>query len=169
MKKIVKYFVSAICAILSLTTIVLAYNDSSGDHISPGFWLDSWKSGSVYKLTSVNHTPSYSNVNLICFSDSSYLGQLESDYYVSNSGRKLDLRLMDDDLTGSDDIAKQYTGKFSGRNLIDVVRTNVSQGSIDASGDNVAEMYLTGYLHKIQGDRNKPGGTNLFYYRITID
>lgn len=169
MKKTIKYLIASTCSVLALTTVAFAYSDSSGDHISPGFKLNQWSRGSAYKLTSALNTPQYSNVYLTCFSDSSYLGQLESDYYVSNSGRSFNIKLMDEDATGNDDVAKQYSGEFSGRNLINVVRKSVSGGSIDATGDNEAEMYITGYLHKIEGDKGMSGGTNLFYYNITID
>lgn len=169
MKKTMKYIMSTICSIAAMTGITYAYNQTSGYLTSPRFVLNSWTHSNTYNLKSAKNTPQCSDANFVVYSRDGSVGFLEANYYSSYSSRNFDIQLKDEDFGNDNDILKKYEGEFSGRTLVTITKTSTSSGSIDGNGDSQGELYITGYLSKMNGDIGRPGGTELFDYSITIN
>lgn len=117
----------------------------------------------VYKLKSSYSTATGSNTGVI-FSE---LGFLEDKY--ASGPRSFPLYLYEEDFTGGDDKVKTYEVYFQYdyHNIayIQLEETNAA-GDIEASGDEQAELYLSGKLQKLSSDPNS--ATHLFYYNISL-
>lgn len=138
---------------------------NSGYQLSPKFVLDELAVGPTFNLTSSLSVATGANAG-VYFKD---LGQLES-VYSSNSNRKLQFYLVDDDGWAADDLIKQYNGRFEGRTLVSIqLGTVYENGYIDGSTDKTAELFIHGTLGRVSYDIGMPNGTTLFRYNIYLN
>lgn len=141
--------------------------DSSGVIMSPMFKLDTWSKGNVYNLATEYSYAAPENAGIYF----TRLGTLEAGY-SNNSNRPFPMYLTDDDGGWAyDDDLKRYEGYFAGRSLeyIKLEQLVDTSGNIDGTSDRIAELFLQGWLGKLEGDTELANGTDLFYYEIIMN
>lgn len=95
-------------------------------------------------------------------------GSLSSKF--GSGSREMEIVLMElDQKPNADDKVKKYKASFSGRVLTSISRDYIySNGSIDSSGDQIAELYLSIKIDAISGDKTRSVPSGLFAYRYGI-
>lgn len=83
---------------------------------------------------------------------------------ASWNGRKMTVRLYDEDWLNGDDLIKTYTWAFQGRALNTVSVTTQISNAFEDSGDKTGELYLTFYVTKNSEDSGKTGQFFKYYY-----
>lgn len=153
------------CLFLLLGSLsVSAYTQSSPVITSPAFVLDTWVRSGKSTLTSMYNTPMCDDAHLEIVNWYSLPMS-----YASSNDRNFEIRLMDEDpIWSADDIVKYYAGRFDGRKLSSVVKTNTVADTIEPEGENTVELYVTGKLGRVDNDAEQNNGVNLFTYKVHI-
>lgn len=157
---------SLLCAGLIGTLVVANAQTMSGYQLSPKFLLDTYVSGSIFKLTSAYETASPEQAGVLF----DRCGSLEGGY-TDESDRPFPIYLSDDDGSYGDDRLKRYEGMFYGRKLdhVQYMELEDTSGNIDGTGVRTVQLYLEGKLGRLAGDNQTQGGTDLFYYNIILN
>lgn len=164
-----KYIAFAFIGIGFLSTTMAIHADQTTSVLSPKFKLNTWCRGRTHHLAASERGPRSTDASFTVYYDSNgIIGSLESSY-KSNSNRKFEIHLKDEDPIGNEnDILKKYSAKFTGRNITSISRTDNYDKLIDTENDIEAELYVTGKLGSISGDQEISGGTNLFNYQLKL-